>query len=92
MLLHPESSVRGPVTSLTTRSGPDCGMPNRDTIASVKEELTTTRAEEAEALRRAHHLRAIGDYAEIRAAMQDATRIHSRVADLEHELTDLQHG
>ncbi|MBA2961975.1 MULTISPECIES: hypothetical protein [Ramlibacter] len=68
-------------------------MPNQATIDSVKEKLTTVRAEEAEALRRAHHLRAMSDsYAEIRAAMQDVSRIHSRVENLQHELTDLKHG
>jgi hypothetical protein len=51
-------------------------------IDTLEDELILARAEEAEALRRAVHLRAIGSPAELNAAMGDVDVCRSRVVQL----------
>ena len=61
------------------------------TFKAIKQELELARAEEAEALRRAHHLRSRGaPWSEVRAAMLEADVCHSRVARLQQELRSLR--
>ena len=61
------------------------------TFMAVKQELEFARAEEAEALRRAYHLRNRGAaWDDVRAAMRDAEGRHSRVAQLQLELRALR--
>jgi hypothetical protein len=52
----------------------------------VREELDFARAEEAEALRRANHLKATGSYAELQAALREVDACRARVMRLQFEL------
>lgn len=56
----------------------------------LRDELALARAEEAEALRRAHHLRAIGSLEEIHEATQQVEALHRRIATLQRQLHELQ--
>ena len=58
-------------------------------IAWVRDELTNARAEQAEALRRAHHLRAMGSMRDIREAERQVDVLHSRVTSLQFQLRSL---
>jgi hypothetical protein len=60
------------------------------TPESVKHALAVARAEEAEALRRAIHLRAIAPLDDIRDAMREVDRLHSRMASLQLLLRKLR--
>jgi hypothetical protein len=57
-----------------------------DTL-QMQDRLATARAEEAEALRRAHHLRAVGSRGDYLAAMRDVDATHHDVARLQRELS-----
>ena len=67
-------------------------MQQVDEAMELKEELELARAEEAEALRRAYNLRSRGAaYAEMDAAMREASACHSQVARLQLELRRRMH-
>lgn len=57
-------------------------------LQSLRDELSTARLEESEALRRAHHLRAFGASADARTALREVDARHSAVARLTHELKE----
>jgi hypothetical protein len=62
-------------------------MDDVEKVLSLKEELESARAEEAESLRRANHLRGMGDYPELKQAMRDVDLRHSTVCRLQSELS-----
>jgi hypothetical protein len=51
-----------------------------------QERLALARAEEAEALRRAHHLRAVGSRGDYLEAMRDVDASHHDVVNLQRQL------
>lgn len=55
-------------------------------VTDLRDRLSLARAEEAEALRRAHHLRAIGSRGEFLDAMRSVDATHHDVAQLQREL------
>jgi hypothetical protein len=55
-------------------------------VAALREDLESARLEEAEAVRHADRLRAIGNTAEIRQAIHEVNAQQSRVALLQLEL------
>jgi hypothetical protein len=55
-------------------------------VVALREDLASARLEEAEAVRHAHCLRAIGDTAEIREAIHEVNARQTRVALLQLEL------
>jgi len=56
-------------------------------VESLRQELQDARLEEAEALRRALHLRAIGEsYERMHAAMREVEKLRSKVTHLHLEL------
>ena len=55
-------------------------------VLLLREELESARAMEAESLRRANHLRAIGEYPELKEALRDVDHQHSTVCRLQSEL------
>jgi len=57
---------------------------------ALQAQLTTLRCEEAEALRRAVHLRQAGSFADHKAAMAEADRLHSAVNALQRRLKQAQ--
>lgn len=59
-------------------------------IDAVRDELAMARAEQAEALRRAHHLRAMGSLRDIREAERNVDVLHSRVTSLQFQLRSLR--
>ncbi|KQT11037.1 hypothetical protein [Ramlibacter sp. Leaf400] len=59
-------------------------------IEAVRDELAMARAEQAEALRRAHHLRAMGSLRDIREAERNVDVLHSRVTSLQFQLRSLR--
>ncbi len=66
------------------------GMQSEDPIEQrLRDELAWARAEEAEALRRSHHLRAIGSLEDIREATQQVELLHSRITTLQRQLHEL---
>lgn len=58
-------------------------MNDVDQVLVLQEELGLARAEEAEALRRANHLRTTGEYPELQEAMRDVDQRHSTVCKLQ---------
>lgn len=58
----------------------------------LRERLELAKAEEAEAQRRAHHLRAIGSRGDYLEAMRDVDANHDHVARLQRELSWRQGG
>jgi len=56
----------------------------------IQAQLSTLRCEEAEALRRALHLRQTGTFAEHRAAMTEADRLRAAVNALQRRLRQAQ--
>jgi len=59
-------------------------------LDDLREQLSSARGEEAEALRRAVRLKEIGSSAEQREAMADAFRCHSLVNTLQRRLSEVQ--
>jgi len=57
-----------------------------DKVLLLQEELESARAVEAESLRRANHLRATGEYPELKEALRDVDHQHSTVCRLQGEL------
>jgi hypothetical protein len=55
-------------------------------VVALREDLESARLEEAEAVRHAHRIRAIGDTAEIREAIHEVNARQTRVALLQLEL------
>lgn len=57
---------------------------------TIKIELQRCRAEEAEALHRANHLRSMGaDYADLKDAMREAEQCHAKVNALQRQLREV---
>lgn len=56
---------------------------------TIQSELSLRRAEEAEALRRAHHLRGRGAaLSELKTALAEVDRCHSRINELQRKLRE----
>ena len=91
LTLPQETRPQWAVTALTARSAKNGPMDSDDPFElRLRDELAWARAEEAEALRRARHLRAIGSLEDIREATQQVDALHRRIASLQQELHDLQ--